>query len=523
MERGGGIKSDQRQSCFLIICVQMIFKNSHIVVLFGLLLSMGCGLKDPFGDRRDSNPKGNQPPQTHLFLQVSQTQISVHDTLTDGTIVTRTYTAGLDTTPSRQIVHWWGDDPDGSVVGYYYQWDYQTAPVYTTQEYDTFYVPIRSRYDEFTFKVWAVDDQGLQDPTPAELRFPVYNTPPAISFRLNTNPSITGNPNVTAYTFPTRTFIWDASDDDGRETITHILYALDDTSTWRFLPGDADQITLRDIPPGEHRFFVKAQDISGAASRTISFPDPADASVPLHWVVKPVQGEVLLVNDFAQDQRLYQVQSFYTEILNELLGPNGYSVWEIGSETTPLINSQNALPYSSLDIEANLAYFEKVIWFAHLGRPHLSAAGLSITRFAGRGGKIFISNGNEETPDTTWMFTSLDSVYRLNPGGRLLAGVHVLASFGSADDRQLDLKLEKMIGNRVSALVPGPGAEVVWRMEPDSSASITVPYKGSPAVALRYAIGSGKCIYFSLPLHMCDGNKNMTGFFRYLLFEEFNR
>jgi len=119
-----------------------------------------------------------------------------------------------------------------------------------------------------------------------------------------------------------------------------------------------DQITLRAIPPGEHRFFVKAQDISGATSRTISFPDPADSQLPLHWVVKPVAGEILLVNDFAQDQSLYQVQSFYNQILDQLLGASGYSVWEIGSERTPLINSQNSLPYSSLDIEANLAYFK---------------------------------------------------------------------------------------------------------------------------------------------------------------------
>lgn len=495
----------------------------RLVLSLALALLSGCGLKDPFGDERTSKPAGNLPPQTHLFLHVTQSQVTLTDTLLDGTIVTRFYTTGLDTTPSRQIVHWWGDDPDGTVAGYYYQWDYQPAPLYTTAEYDTFYVPIRSRYDEFSLRVWAVDNQGLQDPTPAQLRFPVYNTPPVIAFRLNSNPAITGNPNVTAYTFPTRTFVWDAADADGRQTITHILYALDDTTEWQQLPGDADQVTLRDLAPGEHRFFIKAVDVSGATSKTLSFPDPADPAVPLHWVVKPVQGELLLVNDFAQDQTLYQVQKFYTQILDQVVGPNGYSVWEIGSDRTPLINSQNALPYSSFDIEANLSYFKKVIWFAHLGRPNLSAAGLSLTRFAGRGGRILISNGNEEVPDTTWTFTSIDSVYRLNPGGRLLAGIKVLASFGGANDAALDLSLEKLIGNRVSALVPGPGAEVVLRMEPSATASVTVPYKGSPPVALRYPIGPGECIYLSLPLHLLDGRKNMTEFFRYLLFEEFGR
>ena len=496
-------------------------KILSLVAILGLLLASHCGFKDPFGDDRASKPAGNLAPETHLFLHVNQSQVTLNDTLANGQIVVKVYTVGLDTTPSRQIVHWWGDDPDGEVAGYYYQWEYQAEPLFTTAEYDTFYVPIRSRYDEFTFRVWAVDDQGLPDPTPAELRFPVFNTPPLISFRYHSNPRVVGNQNVTAYTFPTRTFIWDSHDDDGRETITAIYYALDDTTSWMQLPGNADQVTLRDIPPGPHRFFVRAQDVSGATSPTISFPDPANAQSPLHWVVKPVSGDILLVNDFAQDQTLYQVQSFYTGILDRLVGKNGYSVWEIGSDTTPLINSQNALPYSPVDIEANFSYFSKVIWFAHLGRPNLGGAGLSITRFMKNGGKIFISNGNEERPDTTWTFTDIDSVFRLNPGGRLLAGIDVWASFGSGVDEALMLSLGKLVGNRVSALIPGANADVVYRMQEASTATVTVPYAGAPAVGIRHRIGAGECIYFSLPLHFCDGENNMTEVFRYLLFEEF--
>ena len=497
-------------------------KYPHIIIYLVLVaLTVSCGLKDPFGDERESKPVGNLPPETHLFLFVDQQQITEYDTLETGEIVPRYHVTGLDTTPSKQILHWWGDDPDGRVVGYYYQWDYQSEPVFTTRESDTFYVPIRTNYDEFGFKVWAVDDQGLEDPTPASLRFPVYNSPPSIQFRLGSNPKAVGNPEVTSFTFPTRTFVWDAFDLDGRETITAVWYALDDTTNWVRLPGDADQITLRDLEPGEHRFFVKAQDISGAFSNTISFPDPEDDAVPNHWVVKPAYGDILLVNDFAQDQNLYTVQKFYQDILDELVGEGGYSVWEIGSDRTPAINAENALPYSSIDIEANLSYFRKVIWFAHLGRPHLSGAGLSITRFIKNGGKILISNANEERPDTTWTFTDIDSIYRLNPGGRLLPGVDILADFGTAADSLLDLRLHKLVGNRVSALIPGSLAEVVYRMEPDSTASVPVPYRGSPPVGIRFRLGAGESIYFTLPLHFCNGKDNIVHVFRYILFEEF--
>ena len=483
-----------------------------------LLLGFSCSLKDPFGDQREDLLKDNQPPETHLFLIVDQEVVTVQDTLADGTIVVNTHTTGLDTTASRQIIHWWGDDPDGEVTGYYYLWNYQTAETFTTEEYDTFFVPIRSAYDEFTIQVWAVDDQDLRDPSPAQLTFPVYNSPPEIYFRLGSNPSVTGSDNVVAYTFPTRTFIWDAQDPDGRETITAIWYALDDTTQWTQLPGDADQITLRDLEPGLHRFYVRAMDISGALSNTIVFPDTGDPAVPNFWEVKEPKGDILLVNDFAQDQNTHTVQSFYTDILNDLVGVDGYSVWEIGSDRIPAINSQNAFPYSSFDVEANFSYFSKVIWFSHLGRPNITSAGLSITRFMKNGGKIFITNGNEEAPDTTWFFTRIDSVFRLNPGGRLMSGVRILSEF---EEDGLDLSLGQLVGNRVSALLPGTGSDVVYRMEADSTATVAVPYKGSPPVGIRYRIGNGESIYFSLPLHYCNGENNMADVLEYILFEEF--
>jgi len=499
----------------------MLKKVPYIFSLAAFILIVGCSLEDPFGNRKESKPVGNLPPDTHLYLHVDQEQVTEFDTLASGEIIENLHTVGLDTTPSRQIIHWWGDDPDGQVVGYYYQWAYETEPTYTTQESDTFYVPIRTNYDEFSFKVWAVDDQGAEDNSPAELTFPVYNSPPTIDFRLNSNPRAVGNPNVTAMTFPTRTFVWDASDPDGRETIVNIRYALDDTTEWTELPGDAEQVTLRGIEPGEHTFYVKAVDVSGAQSDIIQFPDPQDDQVPNHWLVKPAQGNILLVNDFAQDQNLYQVQNFYVDILNEIIGKNGYSIWEIGTTRTPAINAENSLPYSSIDIEANLSYFNKVIWFSHLGRPNLTGAGLSITRFMKNGGSIFITNGNEEKPDTTWTFTNIDSIYRLNPGGRLLPGLDVLASFENADNSRLDMNLGKLVGNRVSALVPGRGADVVYRMQPDTTADVPVPYTGSPAVGIKYTIGTGECIYFSLPLHFCNGNENMADILRFILFDEF--
>ncbi len=179
--------------------------RNYLLLVLLAFYSVTCDT-NPFHPDKESGMMGNQSPETFLFLFPAPDTVEVDSS----------DFIGIATTASKQILHWWGDDKDGQVVGYYYQWDYQDKPVWTTSEYDTFFVPIRSSYDEFTFRVWAVDNDSLNDPTPAVQIFPVFNSMPEIEFKLNSNPPApAGNPNVTAYTFPTRTFIWDVSDPDG--------------------------------------------------------------------------------------------------------------------------------------------------------------------------------------------------------------------------------------------------------------------------------------------------------------------
>ncbi|UCE74828.1 MAG: hypothetical protein JSV56_03760, partial [Methanomassiliicoccales archaeon] len=197
---------------------------------------------------------------------------------------------------SQQTLHWWGEDSDGDVIGYYYKWKHEPDWTYTTNESESFIIPIRTAFDIFGFAVKALDSDSLLDPTPAEIILPIRNTPPVITFRYRSNP-IVDNPNLPEKTFPTRTFLWGVEDDDGLETVDSIYYALDDISHWYALGAAEKGITLSDISdpaltPGTHVFYLKARDIAGAESEIIHYPDVNDESTPNTWEVMEPIGDV---------------------------------------------------------------------------------------------------------------------------------------------------------------------------------------------------------------------------------------
>jgi len=92
-----------------------IFAGIFIVVL---ALIITCA-KNPFHPEKKATPPGNQPPETYLFLFMIPDTIVTQDSVKIDTTITE-----IDTTASKQVLHWWGDDSDGQVIGYYIQWDY---------------------------------------------------------------------------------------------------------------------------------------------------------------------------------------------------------------------------------------------------------------------------------------------------------------------------------------------------------------------------------------------------------------
>lgn len=360
-----------------------------VLLMLGMtFLYYGCEESSPVqADGSESSrksPVSNQPPNTYLTLGVSPGEMP-------------------DTSASRKIMHWWGEDVDGRVVGYRYRWGklvedslqpgivldttWIDSPwVETNQDSALFYLPIRSASETFTFQVKAIDNEGAEDPSPAQVSYPIFNSRPTIAFRLNSNPIYERG---TFYTFRTRTFIWDAIDPDGDETIETIFYALDplpgDTQ-WVELEGTAGSVTLRDLEIGQHTFWAKVRDLAGFESVRIHFPDSTVTTDPASWEVKQPVGDYLIVDDYALDVHnvhLNFYKAIFDSLYNGMVPGEGvvYSVWEIGRD----------LPASPVDINETLMQFHKIYWFSYYGEPTLIRAFNSMYAFI-------------NTPEIVWFF-----------------------------------------------------------------------------------------------------------------------
>ena len=474
----------------------------------------------------------NESPETYLSLIANDT-IYAHYDSTNGEYIYAIDEEPLpgmvwDTldhaftsiTTSKQHLHWWGEDKDGDIIGYKYKWSSDSIWTFTAEEEGLFYVPIRTDLDVFSFEVIAIDNDSQEDATPAKLTLPIMNSAPEISFRYRSNPFVDDIQSDTSLTFPTRTFVWDVIDQDGIETVIDIYYALDDTcdTCWTQLDAASySSITLTDIEPGYHRFYIQAIDIAGAESNIAFFPDDTNPNEPGFWRVIPVRGDVLLVDDFVQDSQ-NNAQNWYRSVLDSLLGANQFSVWEVGQE----------LPYSSNDVSANLKYFNKVIWYAaYTGGETYHEAGSSLLNFVMDGGHLFLNA--PELKDSTFSWFPLQDVSVINPSGRLLSG----ATLESQIADSLDLVLSSLVAIRVKEFSPDSSEfsfiKSLYKLE---EADSTDEWSGSPNVCSlgRFQISpteeSGKVVLFSIPIHngsipVLEGGTSAAGFIDYLLKEEF--
>ena len=350
-----------------------------IVVLLAVVLLSSC-YKD-----LGNNPVGNQAPKTGLFLYPDST---------------------ISRQPSKINVHWWGDDPDGFVIGFYYTWD-GTNWHFTESNDSLFALQIGISDTTYTFEVSAVDnsgngvydsdvyqngihygpepftdknsngkwdegesfvDIGAIDPNPAKLDFPIKNSAPTIEWsKLSVLPDTS---------FPAMSFGWNANDIDGNESIQTINVALNDTTKAISLNGSVRSITIKTndfnssspmmdilidgvetnimnkVLPGlkynaDNKFYVQAVDISGAKSKFITLPDSTGK-----WYVKKPKGQLLIINDYATADN---TKGFYSAQFDKLGLKDKYDFYNLRSDPPP---------YLTVTFLQTIKLFKYIYWYS---------------------------------------------------------------------------------------------------------------------------------------------------------------
>ncbi len=509
-------------------------------LIFGFLLFalVYSGCKESIVD----NPIPNKAPNTHLFLYPDST---------------------ISKQKSRLEVNWWGDDPDGIVVGYYFKWvGIDSSWTFTTKNDSIFSLPIGSKDTTFRFLVAAVDNDGNNkydktvirnginfgaepftdkngngvydagedfidignvDPTPAVQNYPIVNSTPVVTWSKETT--------LPKESFPVMTLGWDAEDLDGNSTIVKVNIALNDTTDGVVsLDGAVRLVTLigEDLNTAQpkmkilidgsenkvsaerlrnlrlddsNRVFVQAVDISGAKSKFVAIPDSGSS-----WIIKKPKGKFLIIDDYAGNAA---AGTFYENLFNSVHGSALAGKYDV------LDLENTKLPYEFLTFLETVKLFDYIFWYSD-SKPDIDLANLVTQKYLQGGGHIAFSMTFEDSSDTfpfdlgtLQNFLPIDSLGQKKPVPFLLSGANLLESSQASNYPQL-----KTSGTTGFVRTFYPSSITAFPVYDISSSQIS----GHIAI-----MNNTKNLFFiGLPLHLCNGIKgNLQVFFDKLFFEDF--
>jgi len=472
-------------------------------ILVGALLGLiiySC-TKDITGDYLE-----NQPPETDIFIKSTPS-----DT--------------LNPTKSVQTIFWDGRDPDGFVKGFFYTWAELPDSndwIWTTKRSMVFPLVITGQDTSYVFQVKAVDNQDLQDQTPALQLFPIRNSAPAISW--------TPSSLIPDTTFTVASFLWSASDLDGDATITHFEYAIDDTSSWRKTPGFNRSISLNadsGIVEGEHIFFIRAVDIAGSRSKTIRMPEDRT------WFAKNPRGRYLLIDDFQNEANSGFPDAYYKSMLNTILA-------EIGTgERFDYWNIEEQFPASRLQFTETMKLFERIIWYTDLiqeSDQHFITAQVAIPEYLNyeKSGDInrkliytvqFNQGfGTQGSPLEFSPVDSLGSTYKyITTGSRYYPEPDSISDFYSVFGKTLpELKVSKIVLG-LAALKPKVNSIPLYRYDdPKMDEDPLFVLLGKNDLKAQFDPEIAYDFVFSgTPMHFLNGNDNLNDFFRIIFKDVF--
>ncbi len=458
----------------------LFLMNKIFYLLFPLILvALIYSCSDPI-----SEDTGNIPPNTHLSL-FPDSIIAPGSTL--------------------RKISWWGDDPDGFVVGFKFSFD-STLPVsqwsYTTKNDSTFALQMYGNDTTFRFYVAAVDDRGAIDPTPASNLYPTVNTAPSMQFLIGTE--------IPDTVYPVTTFKWTAEDPDGVSTLRYFYWSLNDTNNFKKIPASINTMTLTAdsglVLNNKNCLYMKVQDNAGAFSSIVRMP----SDTTKYFFVKKVNSSILIIKDMP---------------LSEMTSAMGFFNY-----------AMDTIKYDSLDIKSGngkfipkivnpmfietLKLFRIVIWSANRGNiasdnANFDLAQRSLPFYTQSGGKLFFTTGfpnaESQTQGNLINFAPIDSVSACTIP--FLSGITLVNIDNNYPVLATSSLIQRVRGFKVS------NAALVYRL-PNS---VVCSEQGlGPLVMIKNNPVNPNIIFLGLPVYYLNGlPTNTREFFRKIIISDF--
>lgn len=427
---------------------------------------------------------------------------------------------------SQIRISWWGDDPDGYISGYEYRINSSPNWGFTLRNDSTFILPMPEGQDstDVVFEVRAIDNDGLEDSTPASLVLPIKNSVPSVSFKQLQTPPDT--------TFSLFGFGWEAFDPDGPQNLLYTEIAFNDTNAvWlripveeNFLHFDVNQqgeaaIYLGEsfrtsslsasgiVLDAENTFYIRVIDQALRISQIKAFK----------WFVKSQKSRLLILNDDASNDNQQRLNA-YLESLNSL--GYTYDLWNInaGEANAPI---SDAFPKTvEPTLLKTIDKWEAIVWFTNDIERNL--------RFAQDISRDFFNNGGK--------MLATGPIKRLNDRDPLLNFLPI-ASYGELTGLQTGFVLNSNTAieptnstapvlanrNRINTITPfleAAGAKAIYttNFRVTTILGSTQPYNGANTISVLNP--EGNFLFFGIEPADVTTNENLSSFFQYLLQEE---
>lgn len=369
------------------------------------------------------------------------------------TVVDTIYRSGDDRFTSTVVLNWWGNDPDGFVTGYEFTFDENPGPattwVLTTKTDSTFLLTVPAGLDtfDFRFSIRAIDNEGLRDPNPATVKYPVKNSPPEVAFIY---PLAGGNPLAGGFpqtSYPVVHYQWFGSDPDGITTLDHYELVFNDTLNTAGifeLSATFTEVILRAetltgagssclVYPGNNQnplsqrmagmvfedsnfVYVRAIDQSGAESEW-------QRSKPTY--IKRPQSEFLLINAYGndpnQDLNAAHISGIYQTELNSI-GINSYDEVRIFQR-----NGNDFINLSANNRTQALVFslFDHILWVGPDFDVSIVFAQNTLGTFLNDGGRVMLSLASSlgsPVVSNFYEFSPIDSLQSAPSGFEFLLG-----------------------------------------------------------------------------------------------------